>query len=227
MLWLGHDATPRQPAAPSGEWCGRAERTRPDLRPPEPLGKEPPGPAAARDAAGQDDWPSDQRRGSCRPRHRLGDLTAPPKPSVLRMARWRRRRRTEVISVWIIVPRPAGRPGGPPPRLASQAGWGAEGLSCCGVDPKMCLPAPALNLASRRAAGERPRGGAWGGRSRLCGQVLWRRLSGWMRYRPAAVVVDSGGVIAGSADLSPCLQPVSSCSAEGMGACFARLPRCP
>jgi hypothetical protein len=104
---------------------------------------------------------------------------------------------------------------------------GAEGLSCCGFDPKMRFPAPAMNLASRRAAGERPPRGAYGGRSRLCGRVLWRRLSGWMRYRPAAVVVGSGGVIAGSADLSPWLQPVSSCSAEGTGVCFVRLPRCP
>jgi hypothetical protein len=67
----------------------------------------------------------------------------------------------------------------------------------------MRFPAPAMNLASRRAAGERPPRGAYGGRSRLCGRILWRRLPGWMRYLPAAVVVDSYGVTAGSADSSP------------------------
>src|SRR4029453_15066232 len=89
---------------------------------------------------------------------------------------------------------------GPSVRLlvgpAAAVSW--PGAPC----PELCRLAPAMTLASRRAAGERPPRGAYGGRSRLCGRILWRRLSGWMRYRPAAGVVDSGGVMAGSADFS-------------------------
>ena len=49
---------------------------------------------------------------------------------------------------------------------------GAEGLSFCGVDQRVGLPAWAMNLAFRRDAGERPRRGAYGGRSRLCRRAV-------------------------------------------------------
>jgi hypothetical protein len=49
---------------------------------------------------------------------------------------------------------------------------GAEGLSFCGVDPKGGSSGIAMNLASRRDAGERPPRGAYGGRSRLCRRAV-------------------------------------------------------
>ena len=60
------------------------------------------------------------------------------------MARSRRRRRSEVISAWIIVSSQQGDQAGQPPRLASRAGWGAEGLSCCGFMATAVLAATIL-----------------------------------------------------------------------------------